>query len=293
MVKLKGLGKGLDALLSASNISVATTMDDSVNENTLQEIAIDKIKPGKYQPRKTFNEESLQELANSILQNGVIQPVVIRKLGNGYELIAGERRLRACKIAKLNKIPAIIKELTDEEALAVALIENIQRKDLNIIEESCGYKRLIDEFSLTHDELAKITGRSRSHITNILRLLNLSDAVQVMLMAGDIDMGHARALLSLPNDLQLTVAQEVIDKSLTTSQVEKYVTTLLKNEESVNNTKTVAVKRHDPNISKLETQIADKLGMMVNIKHNNQGNGRVTITYSSLDELDNLLNCFS
>lgn len=288
MAKLKGLGKGLDALLSASNISVASTMANSGSESALQEIAINKIKPGKYQPRKTFNEDGLQELANSIKQNGVIQPVVIRKLGSGYELIAGERRLRACKIANLETIPAIIKELTDEEALAIALIENIQRKDLNIIEESCGYKRLIDEFNLTHEELAKITGRSRSHITNILRLLNLGNDVQEMLILGNIDMGHARALLSLPHDLQLVVANEVITKSLTTNEVEKYVTTLLKNQELSNQITTIP-KRYDPNIDKLEMQIADKLGMMVNIRHSKKGSGKVTISYSSLDELDNLL----
>jgi ParB family chromosome partitioning protein len=168
----------------------------------------------------------LQELAVSIKHNGVIQPIVVRKSGNSYELIAGERRFRASKIAGIATIPAIVRDISDEEALAIALIENIQRKDLNIIEESLGYKRLIDEYNLTHGDLAKVTGKSRSHITNILRLLNLVEDVQNLLMSGKLDMGHARALLALPIELQLSVASYVVEKSLTTSEVEKYVSNL-------------------------------------------------------------------
>jgi ParB family chromosome partitioning protein len=289
MVKLKGLGKGLDALFLASKVS-GSLMPTNINDadSSYQHLAIEKIKAGSSQPRKVFDEDGLQELAVSIKHNGVIQPIVVRKSGNSYELIAGERRFRASKIAGIATIPAIVRDISDEEALAIALIENIQRKDLNIIEESLGYKRLIDEYNLTHGDLAKVTGKSRSHITNILRLLNLVEDVQNLLMSGKLDMGHARALLALPIELQLSVASYVVEKSLTTSEVEKYVSNLIKNQDSLTSP---AALNHviDPDVIKLETQIADKLGMLVNIKHSRSGNGRVTISYASLDELDTLL----
>ena len=295
MAKLKGgLGKGLDALFFASNVPVDTIIADSGVK--LQDIELNKIKPGKYQPRRVFDESELQELADSISHNGVIQPIVIRKIGNGYELIAGERRWRASKIAGLDKIPAIIRSLTDEEALAIALIENIQRKDLNIIEESHGYKRLIDEFKLTHEELAKITGRSRSHISNILRLLNLVDAVQDMVLNNKLDMGHARALLPLSEDLQLPVAEKVVAENLTTGEVERYVASFLLQNDEVDDVDGISYPlssfmnvRKDPDITRLETTLADKIGMLVSIKHSKKGNGKLTIAYESLDELDNLL----
>ncbi|MFN8770656.1 MAG: ParB/RepB/Spo0J family partition protein [Neisseriaceae bacterium] len=288
MVKLKGLGKGLDALLSASNIPIDSIIDD--DNLKLEGIMLSEIKPGKYQPRRTFDEEKLQELAESIKQNGVIQPIIVRKTRNYYEIIAGERRFRASKIAGLEKIPAVIRNISDKEALAIALIENIQRKDLNIIEESRGYKRLIDEFKLTHEDLAKVTSKSRSHITNILRLLNLKDEVQEMLIKGMIDMGHARALLSLPKDSQLKVANKVILENLTTSDVEKYVASIINNNSnSIISSVKVKTRFIDPNISKLENDLADKIGMMVSIKHGTHGHGKITISYDSLEELDNLL----
>lgn len=292
MAKLKGLGKGLDALLSGSNgLNSSTTEDSAWVESLMQDIALDKIKAGKYQPRKVFDNLELEELAQSIKANGVLQPVVLRKVGNSYELIAGERRWRASKIAGLTVIPAIIRKFSDQEALAIALIENIQRKDLNIIEEAKGYKRLCDEFKTTHDELARVTSRSRSHITNILRLLNLHEDIQDMLLNNEMDMGHARALLPLPDYLQLDLAKEIIDEDLTTSEVERRVAQLLHAEKNIVNTSGDSMaKPVDPDIQRLETKLADKLGMMVQIKHGRRGNGKITLSYSSLDELDNLLN---
>ncbi len=286
MAKLKGLGKGLDALLSASNVSITTAKESG--EFELKEIALDKIRPGKYQPRRSFDSTELEELAASIKANGVIQPVIIRKIGLGYELIAGERRFRASKIAGRITIPAIVRNFSDQETLAISLIENIQRKDLNVIEESKGYKRLIDEFKLTHEDLATVTSRSRSHITNILRLLKLHPDVQDMLTEGQMDMGHARALLPLLEHQQLDLAFTIINDGLTTGEVERRVAKLLHKDEVY----TKPEARQDPDISRLETKIADKLGMMVKIKHGRNGNGKVTVSYNSLDELDNLLSLF-
>ena len=288
MAKLRGLGKGLDALLSSSNLIVSVDEKQVDLKGTgLQEILLTDIKPGKFQPRQIFDEKELHELANSIKHNGVIQPVVLRKNGNDYEIIAGERRYRASKLAGLAQIPAIVRDLDDIDALAISLIENIQRKDLNIIEESRGYRRLIDEFSLTHEELAKITGRSRSHISNILRLLNLHPDIQEMLMLEQLDMGHARALLPLALPSQLMLAKTIIADNLTTGDVERRVAQML----ATNKISLEAKKKYiDPDITYLENKIANKLGMMVNIRHSRQGKGKVTLIYNSLDELDNLLN---
>ncbi|TXI96932.1 MAG: ParB/RepB/Spo0J family partition protein [Neisseriales bacterium] len=294
MAKLTGLGKGLDALLSASKInldvnSAAKTSND-VTElvNQLSDISLNKIQPGKYQPRKVFDEVELQELADSIRHNGVIQPVVLRKIApERYELIAGERRFRASQIAGLESIPAIIREFSDEEALAVSLIENIQRKDLNIVEEAQGYRRLIDEFGLTHEALAQVTGKSRSNISNTLRLLNLTTQVLDMLLERKLDMGHARALLPLSEENQLLLAEEIIAKKLTTAEVENKVAKILHElKYGVGNIKVV---RKDPDISRLEESIADKIGMVVGIKHNRGGHGKITINYSSVDELEGFL----
>lgn len=292
MAKSKGLGKGLDALLSASNLNL-DTQSLANGELELKDVPLIKIKSGKYQPRHDFDNALLEELAASIKTNGVIQPVLIRKLHDGFELIAGERRYRASKMAGLTTIPAIIRTFSDQEALAIALIENIQRKDLNVIEESKGYRRLIDEFKLTHEDLAKVTSRSRSHITNILRLLKLHPDIQDMLIVGQMDMGHARALLPLSEPVQLSLALEIIDENLTTSEVERRVSKILQNDNNTNaNTNNSAPAKKDPDIQSLETKIADRLGMMVKIKHGRNGGGKVTLNYNSLDELDNLLSFF-
>lgn len=321
MAKLKGLGKGLDALFAASNVQMASIITAEANSSlkhdiavapeitnandvSIHYIALNAIRASKYQPRKSFDKEALQELSDSILHNGVIQPIIVRKIvandiGDDYqyEIIAGERRWRASKLAGLQCIPAIVREFSDTDALAIALIENIQRRDLTIIEEAKCFKRLLDEFDLTHDAISKMTGRSRSSITNILRLLNLHPAVQDMLTNNELTMGHARALLPLPTEMQLALAKEVIANNYTTSKVEAKVTNILHaNANCSNDTgndgieiiKTTNCQTNDSNISQLETTIANKLGMAVNIKHNRNGKGKLIISYSSLDELLNV-----
>lgn len=288
MAKQKGLGRGLDALLSVSGaLNPTSVTKDEGNGLHVLEIKLDKIKPGKFQPRKAFDEIELQELADSIIHNGMIQPIVVRQLkSSSYEIIAGERRFRASSLAGLKQIPAIVRNFSDKEALVISLIENIQRKDLNAIEESLGYKRLIDEFKLTHEELSKVTSRSRSHITNILRLLNLHPEVQEMVIKGQLDMGHARALLPLPITVQFALANVVVDEDLTTAEVERRVARILHQGVPHKKNKPQTI---DPDIGMLETKIADKLGMMVSIRHGRSGRGKVVLSYSTLDELDNLL----
>lgn len=276
MAKLKGLGRGLDALLST-----AETVDDR-----LTSLPIDSIRPGKYQPRSFMDEAALDELAASIRAQGVIQPLVVREIGFGdYELIAGERRWRASRKAGLTEVPAVIKSVPDEAALAMALIENIQRQELDPIEEAQGLKRLIDEFGLTHEAAADAVGRSRSAVSNLLRLLALPEPVQTMLHQGRLEMGHARALLALPVVEQLGLAQEVGDKGLSVREVERRV-----QQKAVEKT-TVAPqqKRTDPDVSRLAEQVSERIGARVSIRHANRGNGRLVIEYATLDELEGLL----
>ncbi|MBN3002255.1 ParB/RepB/Spo0J family partition protein [Chromobacterium alkanivorans] len=276
MAKLKGLGRGLDALLST-----AETVDDR-----LTSLPIDSIRPGKYQPRSFMDEGALEELAASIRSQGVIQPLVVREIGFGdYELIAGERRWRASRKAGLTEVPAVIKSVPDEAALAMALIENIQRQELDPIEEAQGLKRLIDEFGLTHEAAADAVGRSRSAVSNLLRLLALPEPVQTMLHQGRLEMGHARALLALPVVEQLGLAQEVGDKGLSVREVERRV-----QQKAVEKT-TVAPqqKQADPDVSRLAEQVSERIGARVSIRHANRGNGRLVIEYATLDELEGLL----
>lgn len=290
MTKQRGLGRGLEALLSVSNVlpTAHTNAEEVINDlkSDLQEVNIDKIVLGSYQPRKIFDGALLEELAKSIKQNGIIQPLVVRKVRGSYELIAGERRLRASIIAGLKKVPVVVKKLSDKEALAIALVENIQRKDLNIVEEAEGYKRLIEEFKLTHENLSSITGKSRSHITNILRLLNLDPEVLDFLLNGHLTMGHSRALLPLPANLQFSLAKEIIKHNLTTAEVEGKVARLLNGSSSnIANIKNTI----DANLIKLENRFAKKIGMSVNIKPNQKGGGKIVIAYESEDKLNNLL----
>lgn len=276
MAKLKGLGRGLDALLST-----AETVDDR-----LTSLPIDSIRPGKYQPRSFMDEGALDELAASIRSQGVIQPLVVREIGFGdYELIAGERRWRASRKAGLSEVPAVIKSVPDEAALAMALIENIQRQELDPIEEAQGLKRLIDEFGLTHEAAADAVGRSRSAVSNLLRLLALPEPVQTMLHQGRLEMGHARALLALPVVEQLGLAQEVGEKGLSVREVERRV-----QQKAVEKT-TVASqqKQTDPDVSRLAEQVSERIGARVSIRHANRGNGRLVIEYATLDELEGLL----
>ncbi|POA97520.1 chromosome partitioning protein ParB [Chromobacterium sinusclupearum] len=276
MAKLKGLGRGLDALLSTV---------DAVDDR-LSTLPIDSIRPGKYQPRSFMDEAALDELAASIRVQGIIQPLIVRELGLGdYELIAGERRWRASRKAGLVEVPVVIKSVPDEAALAMALIENIQRQELDPIEEAQGIKRLIDEFGLTHEAAADAVGRSRSAVSNLLRLLVLPQPLQQMMHEGKLEMGHARALLSLPTVSQLELANEVVRKGMSVREVERRVQQRVAQKETVSPQQ----KHADPDVSRLEEQVSDAIGARVSIRHANGGNGKLIIEYASLDELDSLL----
>jgi ParB family chromosome partitioning protein len=285
MVKYKGLGKGLDALLSASKISLQDDKNSKQNVG-LTTLSIDVLQAGKYQPRQIFEEDNLQELADSIKANGIIQPIIVRAISNtNYEIIAGERRFRAAKMAGLLDVPVVVRDFNDEEALAVSLIENIQRKDLNIVEEALGYRRLIDEFGLTHEALAQVTGKSRSNVSNTLRLLNLCSYVLELLMERKIDMGHARAMLPLSEDKQILLANEVLLKKYTTAEVENKVAKILHEQQFGAEVKLNKANK-DQDISSFESLIAERIGMMVAIKHNRSGHGKITVDYSNVDELE-------
>lgn len=293
MAKKIGLGRGLDVLLANSSETLTTVATNDPSNNSsdvLQELPLSSLQAGKYQPRRIFDETELQELADSIRQNGIIQPLVVRKISKQrYEIIAGERRFRASQLAGIEKIPAIIREFSDEEALAISLIENIQRQDLNIVEEAEGYRRLIDEFGLTHEALAQVTGKSRSNISNTLRLLNLSSQVLDMLLERRLDMGHARALLPLSEEKQIELADIIVAKKLTTAEVENQVARILHELRYGASPQKPKNSKPDPDIMSLEQALADRLGMMVAVKHNRSGSGKITINYNNVDELDGFL----
>jgi ParB family chromosome partitioning protein len=293
----KKLGRGLDALLSrGSSDSMASLLGKGNSANTsaasladkdgdLRHIPIDLVQRGKYQPRTDMHEEALQELASSIRRQGVMQPIVVRPVAtNKYEIIAGERRWRASQIAGLQSIPAIIKPVGDEAAIAMALIENIQRENLNPIEEAMALKRLQDEFELTQQEVADAVGKSRATVTNLMRLIGLSHDVRLMLEHGDLEMGHARALLSLPDLQQTQAARSVVGKGLSVRQTESLVRRLIA---GASNGKTKAGV--DPDIKQLEETLADKLGAKILIQHTAKGKGKIVVKYNSLDELDGIL----
>lgn len=288
--KKRGLGRGLNALLgNAKNLNELTNpapaSTTSTNQSDLQHIAIDLIVRGSYQPRVHFEPEALQELADSIKEQGVIQPIVVRpKITGGYELVAGERRWRASQLAGLNEIPALIKELDDRAAAAVSLIENIQREDLNPLEESRALQRLIDEFDMTHQQVAEAVSRSRTSVTNLLRLRDLNDDVKKLVDERKIDMGHARALLALTGTEQSQVAHKVADKGLSVRETEQLVRKQLDPKP-----KTTASQSVDPDIKRLEDELSEKLGAAIKIQHKNNGKGQLVISYTSLDELDGIL----
>jgi len=276
--KHKGLGRGLDALLGAA--------PKAREESELQQLAIDSLRPGKYQPRTRMDEASLAELAESIRSRGVIQPIVVRPVDDAqYEILAGERRWRAARIANLQRIPAIVKEVPDEAALGIGLIENIQREDLNPIEEAGGLKRLIEEFKLTHDEVAHAIGRARASVTNLLRLLELAPAVQAMMQEGSLDMGHARALLSLSRARQVEVANKVVLKGLSVRETERLV------QGATAAPKAAAKHAHrlDADSRRLQEELSETLGATVKLKPRRGGKGSLVIDYSSLDELQGLV----
>jgi ParB family chromosome partitioning protein len=277
MAKLKGLGRGLDALLSTV---------ESDNER-LTTLPVSSIRPGKYQPRSHMDETALAELAASIRSQGLIQPIVVREIGLGdYELIAGERRWRASQLAGLTDIPAVVRSVADQSALAMGLIENIQRQQLDPLEEAKGIKRLIEEFGLTHEGAAEALGRSRSAISNLLRLLALPAPLQTMLHEGQLEMGHARALLPLPVLQQMALAQAVVAEQLSVREVEQRVQALA---EPKVGRKAAAAAPRDADIERLAGMLSDKLGMSVSFRHGSKGKGKVIIDYASLDELDGLL----
>ena len=273
--KPKGLGRGLDALL-AGNSSEPQRQDS---------LRVDYLQPGKYQPRTHMDQESLNELAASIKAQGVMQPILVRPVDGGrYEIIAGERRWRASQLAGLHEVPVLVRDIPDDSALAMSLIENIQREDLNPLEEAMGIQRLIDEFGMTHQQAADSVGRSRPAASNLLRLLHLAKPVQDLLMAGEIDMGHARALLPLAKASQVQLAHRISAKGYSVREAERMV------QHELNPPKQkLAPKKEDRDVARLEEELADALGAQVKIKMGAKGAGQIAIGFSSLDQLDGLL----
>lgn len=284
--KKRGLGeRGLGALLAGSRVNLDQELKD--HDGELRQVPIDLIQRGRFQPRRDMDPAALQELADSIRQQGVMQPVVIRPIAEGrYELIAGERRWRATQMAELDSIPAIIRDVPDEAAIAMALIENIQRENLNPIEEAFALQRLQDEFGLTQAQVAEAVGKSRSTITNLLRLIGLTEDVRLMLEHGDLEMGHGRAMLTLTPEQQIQVAKQVVAKSLSVRQTEALVRRMQQESVAGKPTKPGAI---DPNIRALQDDLAERLGAKVSIAHGQRGKGKLVIEYSSLDELDGIL----
>ncbi len=288
--KRRGLGRGLDALLTtpASNSSEEPGVDKGNKESELQNLPIEQLHPGKYQPRKDMSAEALDDLANSIKSQGIIQPIVVRPISDhSYEIIAGERRWRAAQIAELDNVPCLIKHVPDEAAVAIALIENIQREDLNAMEEAIALERLLIEFELTHQEVAEAVGKSRAAVSNLLRLNNLNSEVKTLLEHGDIEMGHARALLALDNDIQTNTARIVVAKELNVRETEALIKKVQLPE------KEPKEKEIDPNTKALEQNLSEKLGSQVAINHNKKGKGKLVISYSDLSELDGIVSRFN
>ena len=293
MKKKKRLGRGLDALLSksASELFDPITLD-SKDSDSLKNIPVDLLQRGKYQPRVDIRQDTLQQLAESIRSQGVIQPIVVRPIKNSsgsntrYEIIAGERRWRASQMAGKHEVPAIIRDIENVDAIAIALIENIQRENLNPLEEAKALSRLIAEFDITHKQAADVVGRSRVAVSNLLRLLDLSDEVKPMVEARQLEMGHARALLSLENpSQQLSVARDIIKRGLSVRATEKLIRGLLNHKLKLPDTKI----QRDSNIKHLEKDISDKLGAKTLIIHTAKGSGKLVIKYNTLDELDGIL----
>jgi len=302
MTKKRGLGRNLDALLSrkpavpsvpvptpvpiapvsAAPVDVATV----AQEDELRHLPVEFLDRGRYQPRKDFSQEALQELADSISAQGILQPIVVRNIDkNRYEIIAGERRWRAAQLAGLTEVPALIKNMSDEDALAVGLIENIQRQNLSPLEEAVALQRLIDEFSMTHQQVAEAVGKSRTAVTNILRLLTLQPDVKALLEQGKIEMGHARALLALTGIQQAQAARIVAEKGFSVRETEDLVRQW---QQSPTTVKPIS-KKLDPDIQRLQQKLSDKLGAPITFKHNAKGKGQLIIHYNNLDELDGIL----
>jgi ParB family transcriptional regulator, chromosome partitioning protein len=286
MNRRKGLGRGLETLLGSSDTS--SQNDDSGSPRTLPLAA---MQSGKYQPRTRMDEGALAELADSIKAQGVMQPVLVRPIGDKrYEIIAGERRVRAAAIAGLTEVPVLVRDVPDESAAAMALIENIQREDLNPLEEAQGVQRLINEFHLTHDAAATAIGRSRSATSNLLRLLNLAKPVQAMLMAGDLDMGHARALLAVDAANQITIAHQVVAKRLSVRETERLAGAASAHSgQSGNATRKGSEERRSGDLLRLETELSDRLATKVEVRMQSKGRGQLIIDFADLEQLDGVL----
>ena len=282
-MKKKRLGRGLGSLIG--NIEDAGSAPQANSAEGLAEIDIDRIQRGRYQPRQVFEPEALQELADSIRAQGVVQPIVVRPEGDHFELVAGERRWRAAQLAGLQKIPAVIRELDARATAAIALIENIQREDLNPLEEAQAFMRLIEEFDLTHQQVADSVGRSRAAVSNMLRLLDLADAVKEQVNKGLLDMGHARALLALIRHDQIEVAKIVVNRGLSVRETEQLVKKTLAAQDKGK----VKAPASDPDVTRLETRISEKLGAGVKIKSGKKGSGQLVISFNSSAELDGIL----
>ena len=292
--KKKGLGRGLDALLGSASIPQKEVPTDDTKPVTvskedidgeLRHLPIEFLQRGRYQPRRDMDPQALEELSNSIKAQGIMQPIVVRPMAgaNQYEIIAGERRWRASQLAGLDKVPCVIRAVTDEAAIAMALIENIQREDLNPIEEAAALQRFQDEFELTHQQVAEAVGKSRTTVTNLLRLMSLSAEARKLVEHGDLEMGHARAILTLDSVKQTDAARTIVAKGLSVRQTEALVRRLQQEEIATGDTKI------DPDVKLLQDNLSDKLGAPVMIQHSAKGKGKLVIRYSSLDELDGIL----
>ena len=279
MIKPKGLGRGLDALLGGGKPNAAR------DEGVLRDVAVGDLSPGKYQPRTRMDQAALEGLAQSIQSRGIVQPILVRELKTGkFEIVAGERRWRAAQIAGLASVPVLVRDIPDEQALGIGLIENIQREDLNAIEEAAGIKRLIEEFTLTHESAAHAVGRSRAAVTNLLRLLDLAKPVQDMLMDAKLDMGHGRALLAVSKAKQVELAHQIVAKSLSVRDTERMVKSELAPPKTGKTSMSATV-----DVRQLENALAEKLGSKVVVKANTHGRGTLTVHFHSLEQLDGIL----
>lgn len=283
--KKGGLGRNLNVLLSNSGLKVKP--QSSAKEQGVRKLTTDRLQTGQFQPRRSMDDEALSELAASIKKQGILQPIIVRQLADErFEIIAGERRWRAAQLAGLSEVPVIVHDMDDETAMAVALIENIQREDLNPMEEAIALARLVDEFSLTHEQIGKLVGKSRASVSNLLRLMNLNQDVKRMLEYGDLEMGHARAILALPSNQQSEIARQVVSRDLSVRDTEHLVRKSLQPRHQDATQKDAAISEK---INQAERAISHKTGRKIQIKHGVKGNGRVVLHYQNLDELEQLI----
>lgn len=289
--ELPSVDKHTDSSTASTHDKPAVEADGQIDANaqgeTLVLVEIEKIRRGSYQPRRLFDQDLLQELADSIKAEGLIQPIIVRPFAEGYELVAGERRWRAAQIAGIDRIPAIVRHMEDQSVAAVSLIENIQRKDLNPLEEAAAFERLCDEFGMTHKAVAESVGRSRAAVSNLLRLLELHEEVKVMVDRGELEMGHARALLGAPKHRQHDIARKINQQGMSVRSVERYIRSL--DAEGNEKTSTANAPVIDPDIERLSQKLSETLGAAVQIQHRGNGGGKLQITYSSVSELQGIL----